>query len=114
MAWLHFVYIITSLALSASVWFTFSTKWMWLTYVFLIGHLVPSWVCQCYWGRCPLTLLEQAYRTGQDQDTHRWKSLRRWHSHAEVTRWAFFQPFYVWLAFMLLASTYALIGVFTP
>lgn len=114
---LHVAYIATGILLAGSCWGVFMSigvKAIWLCYVALAGHMMPTWLCQAYWGRCPLTLLEEAYRTGEDQNSRRWKSLRRWHSHAEVRAWAFWQPFYVWLACVTLAATYALIGIFTP
>jgi hypothetical protein len=92
-----------------------SLKWLYeLILVSAIANLFGFLVIRIHWGPCPLTMLEDAYRNGEEQNGKRWKEYRKSLSFNETCKWMFFNTLLIWFAFQMIGIfIFAIIKAFT-
>lgn len=68
-----------------------------------IGNLFAFCIIRIHWDHCPLTMIENAYRYGKEQNCMRWKKYRETLSFNKTCFWTIFNAVFIWTTFQIIA-----------
>ncbi len=105
--WLHGLYVLVSTLFPLASLYLVPLDKAYIVFILWWAYCIPIFICQFYWKRCPLTLLEDVLRDGKDYDGGKWAELRKTLTFKQTARWAIIQPLLVWATTMVVGLVVA-------